>query len=262
MTLLTNQQIILFLLMFVRLTAILYLIPIFGHKVVQPRIRIGLAFFLSLILFPIAASKGAVPEVRNLFGFFWMVIMEVGVGVVIGYFTLFIFGAVSFAGSIIDTDMGFAMLSLSDPVDETIMSTATGVFLTLIFTILFLLFNGHYFLLMALQKSFEYIPVGRAAFPSEPLAYAAAGAVTLLMEVAIRLAAPIMVVMFITSVALGIIAKTMPQMNIFFVGAPLKIGVGFLTIIVALPGLVKLFEWVVQRMYKDIWALLKIMAVS
>ncbi len=261
MPLLTSQQITLFLLMFVRITAVLYLIPIFGHKVIHSRMRIAIAFFLALVLFPLGAVN-AVPEPRNLIGFFWMVIMEVGVGVVIGYFTLFIFGAVSFAGSIIDTDMGFAMLSLSDPVDETTMSTATGVFFTLLFTILFLLFNGHYFLLMALQKSFEYIPVGKAAFPAQPLAQAAADSVTLLMEVAMRLAAPIMVVMFITSVTLGIIAKTMPQMNIFFVGAPLKIAVGFLAIIVALPGLVKLFEWVVQRMYKDIWALLKIMAVS
>ena len=253
MGLMTSQQITLFLLMFVRVTAILYLLPVFGHKIIQPRLRIGIAFFLTLILYPLAMANP---------GFFWMVIMEVAVGVTIGYFTMFIFAAVSFAGSLIDTDMGFAMVSMADPIDEDIMSTATGVLMTIIFTILFLLFNGHYYLLMALQKSFELIPVGRAAFPSEPVMQAAVNSVTLVMEIGIRLAAPIMVALFITSVALGVIAKTMPQMNIFFVGAPLKIAVGFLTLSAALPGMVKLFEWCVQRMYQDVWALLKIMAVT
>lgn len=260
MTPLVTDQIILFMLVFVRLTAILKLLPIFGHTVVQAKYRAGLAFFLAIVLVPVLGEV-AVPEVGNLFSFAWLVLKEVFVGLVIGYFTLFLFGAVSFAGSILDMQMGFAMLQLPDPVLEKNMSTASGFLFSLIFTIAFLLFNGHYFLLLAIKKSFVLITPGYTNFPAETIAMSAVAALSNLMEIALRLSAPVLVVMIITSVTLGIIAKTMPQMNIFFVGMPLKIGAGFLAIIVALPSLVSLFESILHQLYKDIWLLLKAMAV-
>ncbi len=257
---LTVEQIKLFMLMFVRLTAMLFLLPIFGHSVIQSKYRIGLAFFLTIIIFPLMGEL-PVPEVSSLFPFAWLLIKEVAIGLVIGYFTLFLFGAVSFAGSILDMQMGFAMLQLPDPIAEKNMSTASGFLFSLIFTIAFLLFNGHYFLLLAVKKSFVLIPPGYAVFPAEAIADSAVLAITHLVEIALRLSAPVLVVMIITSASLGIIAKTMPQMNIFFVGMPLKIGTGFLAIMVSLPSLINLFESVLHQLYKDIWILLKAMAV-
>ncbi len=259
MNLLLPEQIELFILIFVRLTAMMFLLPILGHTVVQSKFRIGLGFFLAIILFPLLGEMG-VPPVTNLLQFFALVIKEALVGIVIGYFTLFLFAGVSFAGSIIDMQMGFAMLQLSDPVLEKNMSTASGFLFSIIFTISFLIFNGHYFLLLAMKKAFTLIPPGYVKFPAETLANSATDAITTLMEIALRLASPVLVVMIITSVTLGIIAKTMPQMNIFFVGMPLKIGAGFLAIMVALPSLVSLFEAVLHQLYKDIWILLKAMA--
>lgn len=261
MNLLLPNEIELFFIIFVRLTAMMFLLPIFGHSVVQSKFRIGLSFFLTIILFPLLEGT-ALPEVSSMFSFAWVLIKEAAVGLVIGYFSLFLFGAVSFAGNILDMQMGFAMLQMADPVAEKNMSTASGMLFSLIFTIAFLLFNGHYFLILAMKKAFELIPPGNVVFPAETLAMSAAQTLTTLVEVALRLSAPVLVVMIITSVALGIIAKTMPQMNIFFVGMPLKIGAGFISIIIALPGLVALFEAILHQLYKDIWLLLKSMAGS
>jgi len=255
---LQTDQMILFMLIFVRLTGMLFLLPIFGHTVVQAKFRIGLAFFTAIIIYPLLELN--VPNVTNIPSFAWVMIKEALIGIVIGYFTLYLFAAVSFAGSILDMQMGFAMLQLPDPVSEKNMSTASGVLFSLIFTIVFLMFNGHYFLILALEKSFMLIPPGFAKFPAEGLATAATEALATLMEIALRLASPVLVVMIVTSVTLGIIAKTMPQMNIFFVGMPLKIGAGFFAIIVALPSLVSLFESVTKQLYIDIWTLLKMMA--
>ncbi len=259
MNLIHPEQGMLFFLIFVRLSAMMFLLPIFGHSAVKSQYRIGLGFFLAILIFPLMGELG-IPKVGSFPMFVWLILKEAMVGIVIGYFTLFLFASVSFAGSILDMQMGFAMLQLSDPVMEKNMSTASGFLFSLIFTIAFLIFNGHYFLLLAMQKAFQLIPPGFVQFPAESLATAAVEAITTLMEIALRLASPVLVVMIVTSVTLGIIAKTMPQMNIFFVGMPLKIGAGFLSIMVALPSLVSLFEAVLHQLYKDIWLLLKTMA--
>ena len=122
--------------------------------------------------------------------------------------------------------------------------------------------NGHYFLLLALQKCFTVMPPGQAVLDSSVIVSMVLKILQNLMEIAIRLSAPIIIVMMVTTFALGIIAKTMPQMNVFVVGMPLKIGVGFVLMIATLPVMLQFFSVTVRQMYKDIWALLLRMAGS
>jgi len=166
---------------------------------------------------------------------------------------------VQFAGLLIDRQMGFAMVSMIDPTTEQDV-TFSGQFLLVIFTMVFLITNSHYFLVLAMQKSFELIPLLGVGVPSNSLLSYFGAMAGGLFVLSIQLAAPVFVVLVLSSIALGIIARTVPQINIFFVGLPLKIGVGVITIVIALPALSGIFRALTQRLVEDIWKLLYLMA--
>jgi len=253
-------EIELFGLIFARLTAMLMLFPIFSFSALPVQYRVGLSFFLALLLFPILQPAFAPSEMTNLFQFFWLMIREAGIGALVGFFTRFIFSAVGLAGELIDMQMGLAMVQMPDPLNEGEMTSATGYFYLLIFAIAFLMLNGHYFLILAVQRCFELMPPGQAVLKAADVAPMILRFLQNLMESAIRLGAPILIVMVCTTFSLGIIAKTMPQINVFIVGMPLKIAVGFVLMLITLPAMLQFFAAIVRQMYRDIWTLLLRMA--
>ncbi|MDR0304581.1 MAG: flagellar biosynthetic protein FliR [Chitinispirillales bacterium] len=252
----------LFGLIFARMTVILMLFPIFGYSILPAQYRVGFSFFMSLLLFPLLKSNFVELQISNYFQFFWLMFREAGIGAMIGFFTRFLFAAVSFAGEFVDMQLGFSMVQMPDPINEGEMATVTGYFYLLIFGIAFLMLNGHYFLLLAVQKCFAVMPPGQAVLDINTIVPMSLKLLQNLLEIAVRLSAPIIIVMMITTFALGIIAKTMPQMNVFVVGMPLKIGIGFILMIVTLPVMLQFFSVAVKQMYKDIWTLLLRMAGS
>lgn len=250
----------LFGLILARMTVILMLFPIFSFSPLPTQYRVGLAFYLSLLLFPILKADFIEPRLATYYQFFYLIFREVAIGAVIGFFTRFLFAAVSFAGEFVDMQMGFSMVQMPDPINEGEMATVTGYFYILVFGIAFLVLNGHYFLLLALQKCFALMPPGQAALDSSVIVPMVLGVLRNMMEIAVRLCAPIIVVMMVTTFSLGIIAKTMPQMNVFVVGMPLKIGVGFILMMATLPLMLQFFASASRQMYRDIWTLLLRMA--
>jgi flagellar biosynthetic protein FliR len=252
------DQIEIFLLVFTRITAILLLMPIFGSDAIPMQLKAGLCLIVAVILFPIVKIASPVEPV-GLIGFAFLVVKEVFIGLTIGYATTFLFAAVQFAGRILDSEIGFAMVELIDPFSNTMVS-ATAQLQILLFSVLFLLINGHCFMLLALQKSFEVIPIFGAKL-------ALGGLVTHFIRMggdifvlAIKLAAPVFLVLSLTSMALGIIARTVPQINIFFVGLPIKIFLGLGLMAVVLPVLADMFKVIVNGLMEDIWKLLYLMA--
>lgn len=254
-------QIELFILVFIRIGAFLFLMPLFSSVSVPVQYRVGLAFYLTVLLFPQIESVATIEAVSNLPQLGAMVLKELVLAVMIGFLFNALFAAVAYAGAIVDLQMGFAMLQIPDPIMEGEMTSATGMFQTIFFTIIFLMFDGHYYLFVAIEKSFDLIPPGNILVKAGDLVSVIVLTLSHIMEIAIRIAAPLLIVMVVTSVTLGVIAKTMPQMNIFFVGMPLKIAVGFLSLIFVLPMLVQIFKSTFLKLYEDIWSLMQRMAV-
>jgi len=252
----------LFGLIFARLTVMIMLFPIFGYSMLPVHYRLGFSFFFTLLLFPILKPEFVDPQIKNVFDFFWLMFRETGIGALVGFFTRFLFSAVDMAGELIDMQMGFSMVQMPDPINEGEMTTATGYFYILIFGIAFLMLDGHYFLLLAVQKCFTLMPPGQVVLDINTIVPMVVKLLQNIMDVAIRISAPIMIVMIITTFALGIIAKTMPQMNVFVVGMPLKIGIGLVLMAATLPVMLQFFSAMVKRMYSDIWTLLLRMAGS
>ncbi len=256
---LTAEQIQVFLLIFVRITAMISLLPIFGAQNVPRKLKAGFSFILAIILFPLVPVQFPEEFIFTLPRFAVMIVQELFIGITIGFATTLLFASVQFAGRLIDTQMGFALVRLIDPFSNA-AGTVSGQFLIIIFSSIFLLINGHYFLLLAIQKSFEVIPLFNAHMPTGSVANLLVSMVANVFVMAIRLAAPVFSVLVLTSLSLGIVARTVPQINIFFVGLPLKIGLGLTTLAIVLPAMTMIFRSMFERLIQDIWRLLYLMA--
>jgi len=255
----TTNQVQIFLLGFVRIASLIAIMPIFGSSSVPAQLKIGLSLALCIILFPVMqlhAGAVAMPHTTGIFVF--RVIMEVFVGISIGFVTTLLFSAVQFAGYLVDVLSGFSFVELVDPFTDTSI-TVFGQFNVLLFTIVFFLINGHYFFLIAIQKTFEVIPLMGVAMPGGKLAWFMTQITGNIFVLAFKLCAPIFVTLMITQVALGVVSRTVPQINVFFVGIPLNIAIAFGTAIIVLPNLVTLFRGMVNGLMIDIWKLIYIL---
>lgn len=256
----TVDQVLYFFLVFVRTVTMLALIPIYGSSSVSIPLKIGFSLLLTLLLFPVLAYTplpASSPLSMQLFVL--LIVKEVMVGIAVGLVASLLFTAVQYAGRLVDTEMGFGFVELVDPFTEE-MVTVWGQLQTILFTLLFLIFNGHYFLLLAVERSFELVPLLGAELPGERVAWHFTALTGGLFEVALRFAAPIYIPLVLSEIALGAVARTVPQINIFFVGMPVKIAVGMFTAMLVLPMLTMYFRSTVEKLIQDIWRILFLMA--
>ncbi|MBN1576070.1 MAG: flagellar biosynthetic protein FliR [Chitinispirillaceae bacterium] len=249
-----------FFLAFVRVVTILALMPVFGASAVPPQLKVAFALILTTLLFT-AVMPGALPiePAFSLPLFGLLVVKEVMVGVAVGFVASMLFAAVQFAGRLVDTEMGFGFVELMDPMSSERV-TVMGQLQVIIFTIFFLTFNGHYFMLIAVQRSFELIPLLGGTLPGGKVAHHLTSLTGAVFVVALKFSAPIYVTLILSELALGAVARTVPQINIFFVGMPLKIAVGLGTAVLSLPLLAILFRQTMEQLVADIWRLLFLMA--
>ena len=249
-----------FFLVFVRVVSILALVPIFGSQSIPPQLKVAFALILTALLFAPSVTGEAIQDNRFSLPFLGLLVAkEVMVGIAVGYVASMLFTAIQFAGKLVDTEMGFGFVEQMDPTTDT-QVTVWGQLQVILFTVIFLLINGHYFLLLAVQKSFELIPLTGAHLPGSNVAMHLTSMTGAIFVVGLKFAAPIYVTLILTEVALGAVARTVPQMNIFFIGMPLKIATGLGTAILVLPMLLTLFRGTVEKLIQDIWRLLFLMA--
>lgn len=170
---------------------------------------------------------------------------EAVIGGMIGFAFSILFWAIRMAGDLIGLQMGFSIVNVIDP-NSTGQVSLIGEFKYVIAMLILLLTNGHHLMITALIDSYRVIPVGGGVFGfgvyDGLLRLSATAFVT-----AVKIGAPAMITLLLTDVALGILARTVPQMNIFIVGFPLKIGVGLFVLGLSLPLLMKLFSRTLQE---------------
>jgi flagellar biosynthesis protein FliR len=229
------------LLLMMRVGGIIVVAPIFGHKNVPQILKIGLIVTISLIILP-ALKTQSVELPPQLLGLVVVLAKELIAGLAIGFSALMLFLAVQFGGDLIGLQMGFGIVNVIDPNSQTEVPLI-GQFQMIITMMIFLALDGHYMIISAIVSSVKAIPLGQVNLTH------ASGEIILraginTLGAGIRLGAPCIVTLFLMDVAMGIIARTVPQMNIFIVGFPVKIGVGLLMISASLP----LFGYVFAKM--------------
>lgn len=251
------NQLPLFSLVFIRITSFFLTAPIFMMRDVPGPFKIGLAFFLSVI----SLSFSGMPEAIPLDSQFWLLIVkEALVGICIGFAASMVLYAIQIAGIFIDMQSGFALASMFDP--QTGVQTPLAGRLKYTLAILFLLsLNGHHLLIRGIFTSFEWIAVDQwiPAISDGRVSSFLTETFGRMFETAFLIAVPIAGALFLVDVALGIVAKTVPQMNVFVIGLPLKIMVNFMMMLIVLPGFFFVLKKLFADMIESLQAIIKIM---
>lgn len=206
------------------------LTPVFGRKEIPIQGRIGLATLISYIIY------NFVPNLdynSQLWIVFILIVKEIIVGIAMGYITLLMFSSLYLAGEVIDMEMGFGIVNVMDP-QSNVQVPLLGNFLYMLTFIVFLTMNGHHVLISVLIKSYEIIPLGQATF-GKTFLDAIISSFSDMFIIGVKVSLPIVAIIFMTDFALGIVARTVPQFNVFLVGIPLKIFVGIAGLITILP---------------------------
>ncbi len=221
------REVIFFALVLSRVAGIFSAIPVFGGRVIPLNIKVMVIVMISLVCFP--ALGVTAPEISSdVFTLALLALREVMVGFTLGFITRIIFSAVEFSGQIIGMQMGFTISSIIDP-SQGNQTQVMSVMQSLFATLLFLSMNIHHLFIRTIVDSFRIIPLGGWHMNAEIISFLVKGTSDIFI-LGIRLAAPVMVALLLTSVILGIMARAFPQMNIFMVSMPLNIGIGFVVL--------------------------------
>lgn len=218
-------QIFSFLLTLCRVSLVLFMLPFFGGANVPNPVKAALCVVMSLALWPKLSFPGAgFPADMWTIGL--MILGELLLGLVLDLSVRVLFAAVQTGGSLIGFQMGFSMINVVDPLTGT-SDVITAHFLYMVSLLVFLAVGGHLHLLRGLALSFQIIPPGglliTPMLTNQILALSGQ-----IFVLGIKVAAPVMVAVFLVDLALALVARAAPQMNVLFIGFPLKISVGFL----------------------------------
>lgn len=256
MPILTVEQAQLFILIFLRVSAIVALTPILGDRTVPLRVKGGLSLLIAALLFPfVKAGPGTMNF--DLAALIFRMASEVFVGAVIGFTARLLFAGVQLAGQLVGFQMGFSIVNVIDPVNSDQVSIISE-FQYLIAVLLFLSLDGHHIFLSALAESFRMVPPLDLHVRGE-LFQVLMVFVTDMFEVALKMGAPVMAMLFFLSVGLGLVARTVPQINIFIVGFPVQIAVGLISLGVTLPLFVTVAGRCFGGLERGILGLLRLM---
>ncbi|KJR47772.1 Flagellar biosynthesis protein FliR [Desulfosporosinus sp. I2] len=223
----------LFLLVLSRWAGMIMLAPVFGARGVPAMVRLILAASITVIIYPlIQATYPSIPI--ELLPYVAVVIKEGLVGLVIGFIIYLLTAVLQGAGQLIDFQMGFTMGAAIDPV-YGVQSPMMGNFQIILATMLLLSTNSHHYLIAAMVKSYAYIPINPSNLPSNYLFYVQL--VSHVFALAIQLAMPIFGALLVSDVGVGLLSRTVPQLNIFAVIFPVKIVFGLTILFLSIPFL-------------------------
>lgn len=230
-----------FLLVLLRVGALMVVAPIFGHRHWLARAKVGLALMIAVVLFPMVADQ-PLDLPTGIFPYAFLMVREVLMGVVLGFTVLLLFVAIQFAGQLAGLQMGFGIVNVIDPQSSNQVSII-GQFLNILAILLLLTLDGHHMILSGLVTSFETIPLGGVSF-QDGLMFKLMDLTAQVFIIAVKISAPILMALFLVTAAMGVLARTVPQMNVFLIGFPLQIGVGLAALVIVLP----LFSVFVERL--------------
>jgi flagellar biosynthetic protein FliR len=228
----------LFLLALTRILAILIHVPVLGGRAIPDPVKIGLGLTFALVALPWqppAEGAPALGMIEMLVG----IARELLIGTIAGYAAVLTFGALQTTGQLIGLSSGFSAGQILNPALEE-SGTALDQVILMTVMLLFLILNGHHAFLVGIQRTFALLPVNG---PLPDLRLEAIVAVTAGMVTAgIQMSMPVMGTLLLTDLTLGLLARVAPQVHVFFLGIPLKVGVALVVLSISMIGLAPVIE--------------------
>jgi flagellar biosynthetic protein FliR len=218
------------LLVFIRVSTMLQIFPIFSSPQVPILLRLGFGMVLSFVLMHVVPM---LPGTLNVYELLLSVVSQVALGAIVGFVAQLVFSGIQFAGELLDLQIGFAIANVINPQTQQSI-TIVGEFMLAIATLVFLGTDSHFFFIQGIAGSFNLVPL-----PYISLDPSVGGNVVLFFTesflIVFKIAAPIAVALMITNIGLAFMAKVAPQMNVFVVGLPIQVGIGLIMLAVSIP---------------------------
>ena len=225
-----------------RVLGVIATAPIFSHNSIPNRVKLGIGVIITIIIMP---TLPTLPQFE-IFSFQGLLtlIQQLVTGLAIGFSIQLVFSAVDLAGLLIGMSMGLGFASFYDPESKG-QSSAVNQFLVLLTMLIFLSLDGHLMIVTALANSFITMPIASGISGINPMKIAIWGET--IFRVGLVLALPAVTALLITNMALGILTRTAPQFNLFGIGFPVTLSVGFVVLALALPGMLKPIENFIEQ---------------
>jgi len=225
-----------------RIAGLLTILPTLGGGEVPVRVRVGLAIMITVLIVP---SLPAMPQIDPLSAdSIFISFQQLIIGVAMGLMVLLVFNAVTLAGESIAITMGLGFALMNDPQNGVQVPTVSQFYLIMA-TMLFLAFNGHHQVLLLLAASFELMPVGQA-LGADALWQLVRWA-GVMFSGALAIALPALAAMLTVNMVMGVITRAAPQLNLFSVGFPITMTIGFAAILFTLPTFQFSFESLISQ---------------
>jgi len=247
------QPVLMFLLALIRVSFFFAFLPIFGDVFVPARVRILLSVAVAVVFTPLLAARlAAFPQTVP--QFVSVMASEALLGMAFGLVGRVLFGAVQFAGEIMSEQIGFGTAGIVDPSQSVQIPLLAEVLYTLALTLFFLV-NAHHVFLGALAQSFDKAPPGLLDF-SKALSPFFVDRTAAMFVIAVRMSMPVIALIFAVNVAMGMVAKAVPQMNVFLESFPVRIAAGLFLLSVSSALLAKMMTGLFTGLKGDLGAIL------
>ncbi len=249
-----------FLVSFVRAIGFLTVLPLFGGINVPNRIRVVLSFFLSYISFPIISNLGyTIPT--SLGSYIFILIGELLIGLLMGFFVYLIFIGFQLAAQIFSTSFGLGFVEVVDPISETSIPTY-GTLLLIFATLIFISIDGPFLSFQAFIESYKKIwPYNLNIDSVKAIAQFIVSGFNAMFAIAIKISLPIIAVILAIDITVGVIAKTAPQMNVLNLSFDIKVIVGLLLVIVFSLPILTLAQDILKEAFYKLWNFLKMFKI-
>lgn len=218
------------LLIVIRVTLMLAVVPIFSGAQIPITVRIGIGFLLTFV---VSQTVPTLSAPLTLGPFVVAIFAQAFIGLIFGFTAFLVFTGIQFGGAILDIQVGFGAVSVLNPTTQQ-QVTILAEFEVAIATLIYLMTNSHHLLLEGIAGSFNLLPLPWAGMD----AMLTTSVVTFFSEalfIVLRIAGPVAITLFLTNVALALMSRVAPQMNVFSVGLPLQMLVGLSMIIITMP---------------------------
>lgn len=244
--LLSPKNIVGFMVVVTRLSGLMATAPLFSTYPIPPQVKAWLVALIAFIMYPLVSANASFVVPVSMPEMTLFLVKEFLVGALIGYLANLMFAAIQMAGQVLSQQVGLAMSNMLDPATQT-QSTVIGEFYVLITGLLFLALDAHQWLFAAVYQSFLKIPPGLEINYFTPLIVQQVLHLSAQMfVVALGVVLPIFCVLFVLEVLIGVLAKMIPQMNIFMVAIPLKIFIGLILMIMFISPMVNYLSNLIQ----------------
>lgn len=234
-----------YLLVLVRMSAFVMAAPFFGYRSIPNRVKAAISVWLSIV---VIYTVPAVPlDYEGVLGFSVLILKEMIIGIVLGLMCNLCFYIVSFAGQIMDMEMGLSMANMYDPTTN-IQVTVTGNIYNYFLMLMLVVTNMHYYIIRAITDSFSYFNIGEAIIRTDVLKNIMVDFMASYFLIAVRIVLPVFCCMLLINVILGVLTKAAPQMNMFAVGIQIKVIVGIILLIILVQTLPTVSDFIFQEM--------------